>query len=110
MTEQQLKHLAIEYAISCLKAECRILNFGYKVDLFSLVVEWDEEIAHVYITDGEEKIEIATIGFDDVATVIKYPLVYTEQPFKEMAKKHNLIETVDFKTEEGEVEVCQEKN
>lgn len=110
MTEQQLKHLAVEYAISCLKAECRILNFGYKVDLFSLVVEWNEETAYVYITDGEEEIEIATIGFDDVATVIKYPLIYTDQPFRGMAEKHNLIETVGFKVEEGEVELCQETN
>ena len=110
MTVQEAKHLAVEYAVSCLKAECNILNFGYEVDIFSIKTEWREESAVVYLTDGIEEVELAVINFEDVATVVKYPLVYTQKLFQDMAEKHCLIKTVGVKVEEGELEECQEMN
>lgn len=110
MTIQEAKHLAVEYAVSCLKAECNILNFGYEVDTFSIKTEWREEAAVVYLTDGIEEIELAVITFEDVPTIIKYPLVYTQKPFQDMAAKHNLIKTVGVKVEEGDNTECQETN
>ena len=106
MTEATIKKLAIEYAVSCLKAECRVFNYGYDINTFFLKTEWKDDSAVVYLCDGEEEVELAEIGFDDVATVIKYPRVYT------MADKHNLIKSAPIQTqvEEGEDSECQETN
>ena len=112
MTEELIKKLAIEYAVSCLKAECRVFNYGYDIDTFFLKTEWNGDHALVYLCDGEEEIELAEIGFDDVATVIKYPRVYTQEAFYGMADKHNLIKSAPIETQvqEGENNECQETN
>lgn len=112
MTEATIKKLAIEYAISCLKAECRVFNYGYDIDTFFLKTEWKDDSVLVYLCDGEEEVELAEIGFDDIATVIKYPRVYTQEAFYSMAEKHNLIKSapIQTQTEEGEDSECQETN
>jgi serine phosphatase RsbU (regulator of sigma subunit) len=85
-----------------LRAECDILNFGYEVNLFDIKVEWNGEDAIVFLTDGVEDIELTTINFTNVATIIHYPRVYTQKPFQDMAEKHNLIKTMTIGLGESE--------
>lgn len=90
MNKQELKMFMIEYAMLSLQTECKSFSNYYDTDLFSIeyVLENDRGIA--YINTPDDKIELANISFEDVPSVLHYPLLYTEKPFMALVERYSL--------------------
>jgi hypothetical protein len=109
MTTRQAKRLAIDYALTTFIAESKAFKEYYQTDCFDIEYERKGDRGRVYIVEKDSRYQIADIGWEDVALVLKYPLSYTDKPFMELVKKYNLQPT-PFKIIESEETECQETN
>lgn len=110
MTTRQYKKLAVEYALQVLEAESKAFKEYYQTDCFELEYEMKGDRGYAYIVEQDSRYQLADIGWNDVAMVLRYPLSYTDKPFMELVNKYGL-QPRPFNIEESEEEVeCLEMN
>jgi hypothetical protein len=107
----------IEYALTCLQAEWWSFSNFYQTDCASVEYEMFDDHGVAYLVDGDSKVELATIYFEDVAKVMNNALIYTEKPFMALIPKYGLQPprrddsmAMEIQPIESEEKQCQETN
>lgn len=90
MTEKELKRLMIEYALTNLQADSLFFKKFYNTDCFTVEYEMFEDYGIAYVVEGDERTELATVRWEDVAGVTHNPPYYTEKVYEKLIDKYGL--------------------
>lgn len=114
MTTQEFKHLMIEYAMTRLQAEWWTFSDYYQLNEGKVDYTMYDDYGIAYIIYKDDRIELATVYFKDVARVLSNPFSYTEKPFMGLVDKYGLEVPPEHQPiiiqESEEQEICQETN
>ena len=112
MTRQEVELMAIEYAMNALQTECKMWSQYFQTDILAIEYELFEDYGKAYLVVNGERRDFVTIRFQDVATVLRFPLYYTEKPFEAIKEEFNLQAPQMFEITqvESEEQLCQETN
>lgn len=90
MARKKLELFMIEYAMHVLQGECRSFSRFYNTDLFSVEYELDKDHGTAYLVTPDNRTELTTVYFSDVAYIIHHAFEITEKPFMALCQKYNL--------------------
>lgn len=113
MTAQELKLFMIEYAMTRLQAEWWAFSDFYQLEEGRVDYTMYDDHGIAYLIYKDERVELATVYFNDVARVLHNPLSYTEKPFMGLVEKYGLeipAEHQPIIIQESEESQCQETN